>query len=671
MSVTAVTQQKVEQLQVFNFADYSKFVPGLTIVESSPGNTQLILRGLNSGGDAATVATYIDDTPYGSSNSLANGLITTPDLDTFDMQRIEVDRGPQGTLYGASSLGGVLKFVTNPPDPSRFAAMAEAGGDEVENSWGWSAKGMVNLPLGQIAALRIVGTDVDDPGYIDDPFRHAKNINEAREQGLRASLLVTPTSNLTVRLTAIAQDYDADDLNSEEIKINPATGVPLQPLTPIYGDLKDETLIAEPNDTQNRIYNGTINWNLGWSNLVSSTSYGTYASQADSDATLVGVTIPAALTIDKFTEEDRLQSPGNQQLEWLAGFYYTRETSLLAQKEVVFGGPVVVRLNLPSTYEEEAGFATLTYHFTPQFDVAVGGRYAHNDQRDSESENGATLIAGSSSDSTFTYSVEPRWRPNADWTVYGRIASGYQPGGPNAAPSTGVPPGFPLTFGPDTVVSYEAGVKADVLEHTLSFDIDAYHLDWNNIQLLIEVDNTGVDSNGGRASSDGFEGEATWTPIPGLTFSANAAYTDARLTQNTNPVTVGAKSGSRLPYSPDWAGTLDGAYTWPINDEIKAFVGATWAYVGDRESQFSPAIGQVELPSYNTWDLRAGLNFRANWTVEVFAKNVGDARGISSLNGSLSALGGGSIPLFLQGITGSSVTVIQPRTVGFTLTARY
>jgi iron complex outermembrane receptor protein len=678
-SVSVVTAQKVEQLQAFNFADYVKFVPGLTLVESAPGQNQLILRGLNAGGDASTVGTYIDETPYGSTSGLANGVLLPPDIDAFDMQRIEVDKGPQGTLYGASTLGGLLKFVTNPPDPTRFGAEAEATVDGLGDGVGWATKGMVNVPIGPDAALRVVGSDVTTPGFIDDAVRHVSDVNNSDEAGVRGSFLWQPTSTLTIRLTAIAQNFQETGSNDEDLRLNPATGVPIEPLTPLYGSLKNGRVLSGFDHIENRVYNGTVDWNLGWSTLTSSTSYGTYDSQSQADTTLLFNTQEtASLAVNKFTEEDRLASASGQPLEWLAGFFYTRETADLDQHVLGLGAPFgvgtqVELADLTSFYEEEAGFGTVTYHFTPQFDLAVGGRYAHNDQNSNTFENvlGSKITQpGSSSDSTFTYSVAPRWKPNPDTTVYARIASGYQPGGPNDV-AVGAPNAVPRTFGPDSVVSYEVGAKADLFQDTLSFDVDAYYIDWYNIQLIADIDNTGVDVNGGRARSEGIEAQGTYTPIEGLTFTANAAYTDARLTTKTNAL-LGGKAGDRLPFTPDWAAALDGVYNWSINDDVKAFVGATWSYVGGRVSSFSGTIGQVPLPSYNTWDVRAGVNVRRNWTVEVFAKNVGDVRGISSFGGNDSIDGGSNAFLFfVKGVGGADVAIIQPRTIGVTLTARY
>ena len=150
-SVTAVTAQKVEQLQAFNFADYAKFVPGLTLVATAPGQNQLILRGINSGGDGSTVGTYIDEAPYGSAAASPTARCCRRTSMPSTCSASRSTRGRRARSTASSSLGGLLKFVTNPPDPSRFGAEAELTGDEVDNQGGWGAKGMVNIPLGSTA----------------------------------------------------------------------------------------------------------------------------------------------------------------------------------------------------------------------------------------------------------------------------------------------------------------------------------------------------------------------------------------------------------------------------------------------------------------------------------------------------------------------------------------
>src|SRR5450432_2304341 len=168
MSVTALSGDSLDDMQARNFADYAAMVPGLSITSSQPGLTRLTLRGQNSGGVGSTVAVYIDESPFGSSTALLNGSINTGDFDTWDMQRIEVLRGPQGTLYGANSEGGLLKFVTNAPELGKFSVAGEAGGETVNYGGnGWNARGMVNLPVGATLAFRLSAFYDDVPGFID------------------------------------------------------------------------------------------------------------------------------------------------------------------------------------------------------------------------------------------------------------------------------------------------------------------------------------------------------------------------------------------------------------------------------------------------------------------------------------------------------------------------
>src|SRR6185312_16653299 len=167
MGVSAVGSDDINKQQLVDFADLQSKVPGLSVQLNAPGLERLTIRGENVGSVGSTVTTYIDETPFGSSNALANGSILAGDFDTWDLQRIEVLRGPQGTLYGAGSEGGLLKYVTNAPDPTKFAAAAQVGGEDVtDGGAGGSGKGMLNMPLGDRAAFRLSGYYSKLPGYI-------------------------------------------------------------------------------------------------------------------------------------------------------------------------------------------------------------------------------------------------------------------------------------------------------------------------------------------------------------------------------------------------------------------------------------------------------------------------------------------------------------------------
>ncbi|MGI8840894.1 MAG: TonB-dependent receptor [Caulobacteraceae bacterium] len=537
---------------------------------------------------------------------------------------------------------------------------------------------MINAPVGAQAGLRVTGFYQELPGWIDDPLTGAHDVNRGSKYGGRASFLLNATDDLTIRLTASAQEIR--NRGTPDVDVDPVT------FAPIHGDLTQERFIGEPSRFAYQNYNATVNWNLHWANLLSSTSWGRIDTFERADETSVlspvlaavatifgtpplGANLDQQVNDDKFTQEVRLTSPGTQRLEWQVGGFYTHENGLIDQVVPAFilasgapsGLPPLETASIASTYEEIAGFASATYHFSPAFDVQVGGRYSHNRQSGTETTGGLLLAPASfstpSSENVFNYLVTPRFHLTESTMLYARVSNGYRPGGPNVLPPN-APPGTPTTYTKDTTTSYEAGVKSTLFDGRLSLDVAGFLTEWNNVQLLEIVNNFAVNGNGGKARSDGVEWDVTLVPVHGLTASLTGAYTDAKLT--TDAPAVGAANGDRLPWIPHLETTLDGEYDFKAFGQTTAFVGATWSYVGDRESDFTGLVGaQVNVPSYNTVALRAGLDLD-RWRVQVFAKNVGDERGIVNLGGV------GSVP---DG--GRGATIIQPRTVGVALSAKF
>jgi iron complex outermembrane receptor protein len=691
MSVSALPGDTLDKLMDRDFSDYAALVPGLSLFSTQPGITRLTLRGQNSGGDGSTVAVYIDESPFGSSSALLNGGLLTGDFDTWDLQRIEVLRGPQGTLYGANSEGGLLKFVTTAPVLGNFSGAVEATGESVEYGGnGGDIRAVVNLPLGDKVALRIGGFDQDVPGYISDPLSGKSDVNEGHKHGGRASLLAAPMNDLTIRLTAETQEsrYEGTPL----VDVNPYT------LQPAHGDLTQERFLSEPSSFRYNNYNATIDWNAGPFSILSTTSYGILDSDYVTDATSI-VLIPPSTTLgdflgavigpglgayidnsadlSKFTQEIRLTSSASDRLEWLVGGYFTHEIGKLVEHLNAVTLPGAGPSGLPSlevpildsTYKEYAGFANLTYHFNSQFDVQAGGRFSKNEQTVTETVTGL-LVAPSafstpSSGHVFTYSVAPRWHVDANTMVYARVASGYRPGGPNALPAI-APPSVPREYGSDKTVNVELGVRSTLFDKKLTVDVAAFHVNWTNIQLLEQVNGYGINGNGGTAKSQGLEWTVGYIPVQGLTFSLTGAYTDAYLTADAPA--VGGVSGDPLPYAPKWSGALDGEYDFAAFANYKAFVGATWAEIGSRRTDFNgapppnsappPGTTEVALPKYNTVDARVGLD-NNHYRVMLYGKNLGDSRGITSYSN--------------QGAPGlnGEVAYIQPRTIGVTLSAKF
>jgi iron complex outermembrane receptor protein len=684
MSITALGGNSLDNLQYRSFSDYAAMVPGLSLTSSQPGLTTLTLRGQNAGGVGSTVAVYLDESPFGSSSALLNGSILSGDFDTWDLQRVEVLRGPQGTLYGANSEGGLLKFVTAAPVLGSFSGAAEVTGESVDHGGkGGDVRAVVNLPIGDKVALRVGGFDQDVPGYIKDPSRGKTDLNDGHKYGGRVSLLAEPIDSLTVRLTATSQQSRYD--GTPNIDVNPVT------LKPAFGDLTQNRLLNEPSSFQYKNYNATVNWDAGPFSILSTTSYSILNSDFVVDYTNIqlapGFTVQNLLAsalkmpglgayvddladLKKFTQEVRLSSPSTNFLEWQVGGYFTRETGHLFQHLNAVKLPSGTSAGLPplefpildSTYKETAGFANLTVHIIPQFDVQAGGRYSKNEQTATESITG--LLVPSQAFSTpseghvFTYSVAPRWHVDADNMVYLRWATGYRPGGPNALPPV-APPDVPRQYGADKTSNIELGVKSSLLQGRLSIDASIFHVDWTNIQLLEQVDNTGINGNGGKARSQGLEWAVGYVPLHGLTLQWTGAYTDAKLT--TDAPAVHGNTGDSLPYAPKWGTSFDGEYDWAAFADFKYFVGATWSYVGARETGFGTDVTrltQVRLSSYDTYGARVGLD-NVRYRVTLYGKNLSDSRGITNY-----------VNQGAPGLNGD-VSVIQPRTIGVTLSAKF
>lgn len=679
-SVTALTQKSLARIQADDFQDYAKLVPGLQLSTPTPGTAQITLRGLSSLNAASTTGIYVDNTPVGSSSGLANGSHFTADLNAFDLQRIEVLRGPQGTLYGASTMGGLLKFVTNPPNLAGFAARAQLNTEDVKGEMGLSAKAMVNVPLSERLAVRLTGFRNEEPGFIDDPSRHLDDVNDTVSTGLRASVLFEVNDALNLRVTSMGQDNDLAAANDVDLAVDTSDPVlaPVRPYRPLHGDLQHARGVSERVDIEYRVHNATVSWDLAGFDLMSSTSYASYGQEAVNDVTLLhGLVQTNHGDLDKFTQELQLTSQSDSGMEWVAGVYYTRETGSIHQHytNFIYDGS---SLGLDSELEELAVFGTFTYELTPRLDVAFGLRAARNEQRAFQHGEGFFETFDSTEDSSedvFLYSIAPRWRPSDAATVYMRVASGYRPGGPNIIP-VGNPADAPRTYDSDTVISFEAGVKADLFERGVSVDLSAFYVRWEDLQSTGLVNQTSVVSNAGEAESQGLEWAVELRPFPGLTVDLVGAYTDAALTESTASGTgadlLGGRDGDPLPYVSKWTVLAGASYEWPLSGTATGYIGASWNYIDERRTDFGSDYGyQLTLPSHDTADVRFGIDFE-RWSVGFYGKNITDERGIASLSQSASREGGGVYdPDAFSWVFGSNFLVIRPRTYGIMLSARF
>lgn len=703
VSVAAVTGDSLVQQNLVQIRDFYNRVPGVSL---SGGGTEqrangVAIRGVTTGGGtAATVAFALDDVPLTSGAASAQSPLI--DVDPSDLQRVEILRGPQGTLYGASSLGGLVKYVTVSPDAQRFSGRLEAGANNIAGGGqGYSLRGAVNVPIIQDKlALRVSGFERRDPAYLDNINATASgdDVNKNTVKGGRAALMFKPTDAFTLDLSAMRQK--AHFYGSPQVRICPScgtgafTGTPT--FEPYYGDL---TLNIAPTkrDVDFTLYQARATLDLGFADLTSISAFDRVKSKSDLDQTNTfrfllspfsaaggSVSLINADQTEKFSQEIRLASKSDGPLEWLVGGFYTHEKIAVDQVLVVHapGGANTTAYTsvAPAKFEEKAVFADATYHVSPKFDVQVGARYSSNDQDSASTTTIATpaqrffgpstsVPQAKSSDNAFTWLLTPSYKISPDMMAYVRIATGYRPGGPN---STGVT-GIPLSFKSDTVTSYEAGLKGAIPAAKISYEAALFQIDWDDIQLLTTdvVSQFTYYTNGSTARSRGVELSGRWSPVRGFSIDGAATYTDAKLTDGlrspagASPI-YGAK-GDRLPGSAKVSASLSGEYDWSIGGGFSAFAGASLAYVGSRYADFANILptataneaygARVQLPSYTTVDLRGGV-YNDDWRIQAYLKNVGDKRGVIEAT----TRGGTSSP---------QAIFLQPRTVGVTVTRSF
>jgi outer membrane receptor protein involved in Fe transport len=706
MAVSALTWHDIERQHLQDFSDYAASVPGLDAISLGPGMTELSIRGIASGSQqpSASVGVYVDETPFGSSSVFAVGSALTPDLDPADVERIEVLRGPQGTLYGAGALGGVIRFITIPPDTENYSGRLQLGGTSVDGGGnGFDLHGMVNLPLVKDKlAVRANVYDETVPGFVDDAGRGKTDVNESKVKGGRVSLLWTPSDKTSVRVTALAQNLTA--AGSATVALDPNT------LQPVYGDLQQRYAALGGNafDGRYRLYNVTFNTDFGWAKLMSSSSYSKLDAITNVDATSLlylgpqangqpyGTLERATIPQTKVTQEFRLSSPKSQTVEWLGGVFWTRETGDNAQdiypsdyysgipQPSPFGIPIGGDLQ-PSTYEAYAAYGSLTWHVTERFDVEAGLRYSRDKQHYTEIGYGllfggvppTVLLDKRSSDSSTTFSLTPTFHINDNNMLYARVASGFLPGGPNIVP-VGVP-NVPATFSPTKLTNYEVGLKSTSPDNRVLVDLSAYYIDWTKIPLTTFENNFTFLTSGGQAQSKGLEATVAWIAAPGLKLSANASYNDATLTRDA-PYPSNGKRGDPLPYAPRFTLGLSGDYDFALGAGWHGYVGASYQYVDERSTDFAfsypvagilpPLPSSPTIPGYHTINLRAGVN-RDQWSVSAYVKNLTNQHGIvqaSTFQNYVPVAGA------LNPVTGrmeDNATIITPRTFGISVSRNF
>ena len=711
-SISVIGERQLENMGANSLSDYADLVPGMQVQDSgSPGLTAVSLRGVSALSSSATVATYIDEVPVGSSGIYQAANFLMLDLLPYDIERIEVLRGPQGTLYGAGAIGGLLKYVTRAPDLSGDEFRVGLGLRSVQDGGiEWVGRLGATVPLIEDRlGLRMSMVRNGLPGYTDNAVDGREDINTGEQTGLRAALL-WDGDVVDVDLSVLQQRIRSDDRAS--VALDPDTYAPL------FGDLVGQAWQPQPFSKDVTLTSLSVDWDLGWADFVSATGWSETETVDQIDATvqfgevanlLLGLPEPGssnvryAFDLDKVSQEFRLSSKSGGRFEWMAGVFYTKESAqqtqfvplnqldgsaLPAPFDSLFG--TLASLQLPSDYEELAFFANGSWRFGERFKIDAGVRQARNEQSFAQIVDAGILVPlgntpGESSDDVFTWSLSPQFQVSEDIMVYARAATGYQAGGPNVAL-----PGIPPAVDSSMLASYEVGLKSQFLDRRVTFDMSVFRIEWDDIQVASSFNGIGGLVNGGEATSEGVELSSLFRATDNLVLGLNAAYTDGTIKNDFEPTVIPqggfdvilntGLAGDRIPYAPKLSASATAEYAFSTAGGFNGQVGGALRWIDERlndttERQRITAPGDpstvlvpdeitapLVLDGYHSLDLYAGIG-RGPWEVRVFANKVTGEIAYSSMIAIDSAVTGQRA--FLQ------ASPIQPRTFGVEFDYRF
>ncbi|MDE2429607.1 MAG: TonB-dependent receptor, partial [Burkholderiales bacterium] len=646
LSVSAFNAATLGRMGIQSVQDIARFTPGLNVVSSGPGQDILILRGIAStAGTAGTVGYYLDETPIAAaSNASLLSLRGVIDPSVFDIDRVEVLRGPQGSLYGSSSMGGTVRYVSQQAKLDGFAFSNEAGLSSTEGGgFNWTAAAMLNMPLqDHKLAARISVFDRHADGYITRysvPLNHYLLLPASAATEQRANSEDTRGMRLQLKWRL------SDDTTVDASFFHQRTflAAPFQIDMPPGGlnALLQTRLLPEPSTQLSQIANIAIHRNFDQFELLSSSSYYERNVKIDEDASKVlyyffsptpqtsiyPVIMKGEYVNREFTQELRLTSDFKGPWQFIAGAYYHHVNAPLASEipvtdgyNAAFGTQFASFFtgSRMATVAETALFGEASYKLTPQLTARMGLRSFRVNQTFAQHVDGEFVggipsgISGTSSDRGFNPKFNLGWQLRPDILLFATASKGYRPGGPNnPAPeavcgadvaSLHLNSDALLKFGADSIWNYELGAKSAWLDGKLIANASLYSIDWNDVQQQIVLRcGFNITANFGSATSRGAELELNYRPAPqwNLRFSGN--YTSATL-NNDVPGTP-AKKGDMLLDVPRWTLAAGAEYTTTLHNGMPAFARLDVSYTGsanflyDRSSPFYRRAGfsQVNL----------------------------------------------------------------------------
>ena len=681
-SVSAVSGEQLEALGAQSYADYIARTPGVVFNEFQPGTSHVVIRGVaTSSGNVqgqGTTGYYINEVPL----TEPGWTIVIPDIDAFDVDHVEILRGPQGSLFGSASMGGAVNYVANKADASGYDAEVEGTLSQTKNAdLGGGLKGMVNIPvIEDTLAVRAVGTYRNDPGYLDNVGIGEDGSSDITVSGGRLSIVWTPSDATELSWMSLYQKIEADDAPYR----NPA-----------FGDLARSTALAEPNDTEVKLHSLRLDQDFGFATLTALAAYQEKSQDFLFDYTPyrglynadLGLNLTSPLYIESGGESEgkslevRLASNGEGRFEWLVGgMYYESDKFLYEQigaagaaaafnASPLFGpgsgavispdGEIFNAFFTDLTAKESALFGEASFFFTPELKLTAGGRLFKTEIESTSTQVGFSTYPGQpivdvtqDEQDGFSPKVSLTYTPSDDFMIYGLYSEGFRFGTPNMQGLSAFP--VPSGSESDSLKNYEVGVRSNLLNDALLLDATAFYIDWSDIQLrLLTPDNYNYAANGGAAKIKGLEVSATYSPTPKLDLQSTVTWMEARLDEPLFILWYGtAPEGAQLPGSADWSVSNTLSYRFETAYDPTLILSHRYLSSGISDLNSAvPGITPNTQGDYNLIDLRLRADF-GQTTVTLFGSNLGDERGVTR-----------TVPE----ANGLSQGLVRPRTFGITL----
>jgi iron complex outermembrane receptor protein len=716
ISITAISGADIQARGPTDFNTLIQSVPGLATFDQGPGQSQITIRGVDgSAGGSPTTGFYLGDTPLTAPAGANDGKVVI-DPALYDLNRVEVLRGPQGTLYGASSMGGAVRLIPNDPDLKGFDASAQgiASGTDGGGANG-TINAMVNMPLvDEKVALRLVGTEAHTSGWIDRiviapgdfpsetaggntrgnvlgaPVAHDyKGANWEDLTAARATLLVKPTDSLTITPMVFYQNINMGAPNIYDSV--PGTLAHYEPYN-----------VAEPYSDRFFLESLNANYKAPWFDVFSNTSYWDRKSIQTRDDTevvaspsLLGapsvytygpISFTATDETHQFSQEVRLSSPGQTRFTWIVGGFYSNFESIGVNagggNGLVTSGlnptPDLFSKYIPIKTKQVAGFGELSYEALPGLRATFGGRYYSYSVSQTNYEDGlfrgnvlTTTVIPTARSSGFNPKFDLSYHPNPDLTVYATAAEGFRPGGGNQSPPTSGPQvaqcnadlaalglsAQPSQYNPDSLWSYELGEKARFLDGKVSVNADLYFEKWGQLQQTVTLAcGTDFTANVGAAEIRGAELELTAIVAEGLQVSVSSAYSHARISKGTPD--AGTYVGERILDVPDLTAHAAISDTRPLSDQLDLISSIDYNFVSNRIESDRGKF--VQMPHYSLTNIRLGVR-KDHWQASLFANNVFNTHTLVGVTGNEIDV----IPAFISDVSN------QPRTVGVDVSYKF